>query len=172
MNKIPIFFLGGAMLALSMFSAILAPTTTFAEAQAGDTPVPSRRPRMQRMFGSGAPLISMALKHQTELGLSGDQVATLENIRTQYQNQTTPIVEQLRAAEGEIRTLLQESPANLVQVKLKIEQAEKLRSDLRYLRVEALENGKSALTAQQKDQLKSLFASMRQNFHRSQGQPS
>ena len=127
---------------------------------------------MHRMFGAEAPLISIALKHQTELNLTGDQVATLEKIRTQYQSQTTPIVEQLRSVEGEIRSLLQQSPANLVQVKLKIEEAEKLRSDLRYLRIEALENGKSVLTAAQQDQLKSLFASMRQNFHRSHGQAS
>jgi len=119
------------------------------------------------MFGAEAPLISIALKHQTELNLTGDQVATLEKIRTQYQSQTTPIVEQLRSVEGEIRSLLQQSPANLVQVKLKIEGAEKLRSDLRYL-----ENGKSVLTTAQQDQLKSLFASMRQNFHRSHGQAS
>ncbi|TMB73329.1 MAG: hypothetical protein E6J54_07160 [Deltaproteobacteria bacterium] len=117
-------------------------------------------------------MISIALKHQTELNLTGDQVATLEKIRTQYQSQTTPIVEQLRSVEGEIRSLLQQSPANLVQVKLKIEEAEKLRSDLRYLRIEALENGKSVLTAAQQDQLKSLFASMRQNFQRSHGQAS
>jgi len=127
---------------------------------------------MHRMFGAEAPLISIALKHQTELNLTGDQVATLEKIRTQYQSQTTPIVEQLRSVEGEIRSLLQQSPANLVQVKLKIEEAEKLRSDLRYLRIEALENGKSVLTTAQQDQLKSLFASMRQNFHRSHGQAS
>jgi Spy/CpxP family protein refolding chaperone len=127
---------------------------------------------MHRMFGAEAPLISIALKHQTELNLTGDQVATLEKIRTQYRSQTTPIVEQLRSVEGEIRSLLQQSPANLVQVKLKIEEAEKLRSDLRYLRIEALENGKSVLTTAQQDQLKSLSASMRQNFHRSHGQAS
>ena len=93
-------------------------------------------------------------------------------MRTQYQNQTTPIQEQLRSIEGEISGLLQESPANLIQVKLKIEQAEKLRSELRYLRVEALENGRTVLTAEQKDQLKNLFASMRHNFRKSHGQAS
>src|ERR671924_588298 len=122
------------------------------------------------LFGGMAPLISIALKHQAELNLTPDQVSTLENIRTQYQNQTTPLVEQLRSVEGEIRSLLQQSPANLVQIKLDIEQAEKLRSELRYLRIEALENGKSVLTTAQQDQLRSLFASMRQNFRRPQGQ--
>ncbi|HZA55817.1 MAG TPA: Spy/CpxP family protein refolding chaperone [Candidatus Udaeobacter sp.] len=127
---------------------------------------------MHQRLGAEAPLISIALKHQTELKLTPDQVSTLEKVRTQYQNQTTPIQEQLRSIEGEISGLLQESPANLIQVKLKIEQAEKLRSELRYLRVEALENGRTVLTAEQKDQLKNLFASMRHNFRKSHGQAS
>ena len=172
MNGIQTFLFGGAVLALSTFTVAFSRTAVYADAQAGNSGTFTQRPGMHRMFGAEAPLISIALKHQTELNLTGDQVATLEKIRTQYQSQTTPIVEQLRSVEGEIRSLLQQSPANLVQVKLKIEEAEKLRSDLRYLRIEALENGKSVLTAAQQDQLKSLFASMRQNFHRSHGQAS
>ena len=173
MNKIQTFFLGSIVLALSTFSVISSQTTAYAEAQSDPTGAPVNRPRMHRMFfGAEAPLISIALKHQAELNLSPDQVSTLEKIRTQYQNQTTPIYQQLRSVENEIRGFLQESPANLVQVKLKIEEAEKLRSELRYLRVEALENGKSALTADQKEQLKKLFASMHQNFRKSHGQTS
>ena len=173
MNKIQTFFLGSTVLALSTFSVISSQTAAYADAQSDVTGAPASRPRMHRMFfGAEAPLISIALKHQAELNLSSDQVSTLEKIRTQYQNQTTPIYQQLRSVEKEIRGLLQESPANLVQVKLKIEEAEKLRSELRYLRIEALENGKSALTADQKEQLKKLFASMHQNFRKSHGQTS
>ena len=117
------------------------------------------------------PWISIALRHQKDLSLSPDQVATLEKIRTQYRDQSTPIQEQLRATESELTGSLQETPANLIQAKLKIEQAEKLRSQLRYLRVEALENGKSVLTAQQRDQLKNLVSS-RPGFKKPQGQPS
>jgi Spy/CpxP family protein refolding chaperone len=172
MNRIQVFLFGGAVLALSTFTVAFSRTAVYADAQAGNSETFTQRPGMHRMFGAEAPLISIALKHQTELNLTGDQVATLEKIRTQYQSQTAPIVEQVRSVEGEIRSLLQQSPANLVQVKLKIEEAEKLRSDLRYLRIEALENGKSVLTTAQQNQLKSLFASMRQNFHRSHGQAS
>ena len=129
---------------------------------------------MHRMMGGGAPWISIALKHQAELNLSPEQVANLEKIRTQYQDQTAPLSQQLAALEREIASLLQQTPANLVQVKMKIEQAEKLRSELRYLRVEALENGKSFLSAQQQDQLKSLVSSMHRGFRgqQSQSQPS
>ena len=67
---------------------------------------------------------------------------------------------------------MQETPANLVQLKLKIQGTEKLRSELRYLRVEALENGKSILTNDQREQLKNMFASRRGQHHRNHGQPS
>ncbi len=113
MNRIQTFLFGGAVLALSTFTVAFSRTAVYADAQAGNSGTFTQRPGMHRMFGAEAPLISIALKHQTELNLTGDQVATLEKIRTQYQSQTTPIVEQLRSVEGEIRSLLQQSPANL-----------------------------------------------------------
>ena len=127
---------------------------------------------MHRMSGAGAPLISIALKHRTELNLSNEQVVKLEEIRTHYQNQTAPVQQQLRGIEGEIADLRQQSPANLIQIKLKIEQTEKLRSELRYLREEALENGKSILTAPQQEQLKTLAGSKRRGLRKPQGQAS
>ena len=170
MRKVRRFFLGSAALALSMISASLIPMAAHGQANPGESG--AGRPRMHRMFGVEAPWISIALRHQKDLSLSPDQVATLEKIRTQYRDQSTPIQEQLRAAESEITGVLQETPANLIQAKLKIEQTEKLRSQLRYLRVEALENGKSVLTAQQRDQLKNLVSSRHPGFKKPQGQPS
>jgi Spy/CpxP family protein refolding chaperone len=170
MKSVQTFLLGSAVLALSMIPATFAPVAAYGQAGAGEPG--STKPRMHRMLGVEAPWISIALKHQSELNLTPDQVATLEKIRTVYRDQATPIQEQLRAIEAELATSLQETPANLIQAKLKIEQAEKLRSQLRYLRVEALENGKSVLTAQQRDQLKNLASLRRHNFRKSQGQPS
>jgi Spy/CpxP family protein refolding chaperone len=169
MRQIQIF-LGAAVLALSMISTTSLPMAAYGQAGPGE-PGPAK-PRMHRMLGVEAPWISIALRHQKELSLSSDQVANLEKIRTLYRDQSTPIQEQLRATESEINGVLQETPANLIQAKLKIEQAEKLRSQLRYLRVEALENGKSVLTAQQRDQLKNLVSSRHPGFKKPQGQPS
>jgi Spy/CpxP family protein refolding chaperone len=169
MRKIQIF-LGGAVLALSMISTTSLPMAAYGQAGTGE-PGPAK-PRMHRMLGVEAPWISIALRHQKELSLSPDQVAALEKIRTQFRDQSTPIQEQLRATESDLAASLQQTPANLIQAKLKIEQAEKLRSQLRYLRVEALENGKSVLTAQQRDQLKNLVSSRHPGFKKPQGQPS
>ena len=131
-----------------------------------------RRPGAHRMFGDGAPIISLALKHQDELKLTPDQVANLEKTRTNYQNQVAPLHEQLRTVEGEIASLTQETPANLVQVKLKTQESAKLRSELRYLRIEALENGKSILTAEQRGQLDTLLAARRDEHRRQHKQAS
>ena len=169
MRKFQVIF-ASAALALSMISTISLPMAAYGQAGTGEAG--PARPRMHRMLGVEAPWISIALRHQKELSLSSDQVANLEKIRTLYRDQSTPIQEQLRATESEITGVLQETPANLIQAKLKIEQAEKLRSQLRYLRAEALENGKSVLTAPQRDQLKNLASSRQPGFRKPQGQPS
>jgi Spy/CpxP family protein refolding chaperone len=170
MRKFQVIF-GGAALALSMISTTSLPMAAYGQAGTGEPG--TAKPRMHRMLGVEAPWISIALKHQKELSLSSDQVANLEKIRTLYRDQSTPIQEQLRATESEITGVLQETPANLIQAKLKIEQAEKFRSQLRYLRAEALENGKSVLTAPQRDQLKSLFSAGHPGFKKpQQGQAS
>jgi Spy/CpxP family protein refolding chaperone len=167
------FLLGSAVLALSATSLVFSPLTTNADGQTTGQGTFTRRPGMHHRFGEGAPLISIALRHKTELNLSPDQVANLEKIRANYQAQVMPLVQQVRAIDKEVATLRQQTPANLIQIKTKIQQAEPLRSELRYLRLEALENGKSILSAQQQDQLKTLLASMHQNFKKPpQGQAS
>jgi Spy/CpxP family protein refolding chaperone len=122
---------------------------------------------MHEMFGGGAPIISLALKHQGELKLSPDQVANLEKTRTHYQDQTSALQQQFKTLESEIFKLSQETPADLMQIKGKIQESEQLRAELRYQRIEALENGKSILTPEQRDQLKSLIAA-RHGEHRRQ----
>lgn len=170
MKKVRSFIVGTAILTVATGAALSSPAATFAQNQSGDKGGAAHRPRMHRMSGAGAPLISIALKHRTELNLSNEQVTSLEKIRTHYRDQTAPVHQQLRGIEGEISELRQQSPANLIQIKLKIEQSEKLRSELRYLREEALENGKSILTGQQRDQLKTLVGSGHRGFRKPQGQ--
>jgi TolA-binding protein len=171
MKRVRSFLVGGAILTVATGAVVSAPSATLAQNETKGKGSFARKPATHRMFGS-APLISIALKHRTELNLSNEQVANLEKIRTHYQNQTEPVRQQLRAMENEIADLRQQSPANLIQMKLKIEQAEKFRSELRYLREEALQNGKSILSAQQQDQLKTLVGSKRRGFHKPQAQRS
>jgi Spy/CpxP family protein refolding chaperone len=172
MKRIQPSLFASAVLALSIVSTALLPAFGLAQTAPGDPGASAKRPRMHRMSGTEAPWISIALRHKSELNLSAEQVANLEKVRTHYRDQTTPIQEQLRTTERDLTALLADTPANLIQAKLKIEQAEKLRAQLRYLRVEALENGKSLLTAQQRDQLKNLVSSRHPGFRKPQGQSS
>jgi Spy/CpxP family protein refolding chaperone len=169
MNKVRKLVIGATLFAMAGLAVF---NTPIAAAQEG----PGKRPftHGDRMLGgfAGAPLISIALKHKSDLNLTSEQVANLEKIRTHYQSQVTPPQQQLTTIEKEIATLTQQTPANLIQIKAKIQEAEKLRSELRYLRVEALENGRSVLTAQQQDQLKTLVRSSHDRFRKQQGQPS
>ena len=172
MSRVQTILLAGFVAFVAMISPGLVRSLSYANAEATGQGEAKFSRRMDRALGAEAPWISIALKHRTELSLTEDQVAALEKGRTHYQNQSAPIREQLLSIEKEIAGLLQETPANLIQIKLKIEQAEKLRSELRYLRIEALENGRSVLTAQQRDQLKNLVTSRFRTFRKPQGQPS
>jgi Spy/CpxP family protein refolding chaperone len=166
-NKVKALALGGVIVALS------AAGMHAVAQERGHGNLAHRVQFQHPMMNGEAPWISIALSHKTELNLSTDQVANLEKIRTAFQNQVTPIAQQLKAIEGELRATLQESPTNLVLARTKIDQAEKLRADLRYLRVEALENGKTVLSAQQRDQLKNLFMAGHQGMPKpNKGQPS
>jgi Spy/CpxP family protein refolding chaperone len=170
MNKIRTFVLASSVFAISGLMLANMPI-----AASSDTNPPAKsgfaRGRMGRGF-FGAPLITIALNHKSELNLTADQVTSLENIRSNYQSQVTPAQQQLSSIEKEVASLMQQTPANLVQIKSKLQDAEKYRTELRYLRIEALENGRSVLTDQQKEQLKTLVRSQHGRSRTPQGQPS
>jgi Spy/CpxP family protein refolding chaperone len=172
MNRIRKLTLTGAALGVA---ALLAAQVPPASSQDGTTAGKKGPARMARMRGgmAEAPLITIALKHKSELNLSTEQTANLEKIKTHYQTQVAPLQQQLAAIEKEVFTLSQQSPANLIQIKEKIQEGEKYRSELRYLRIEALENGKSVLSSEQQEKLKTLARSRFENFHKPQpAQPS
>ncbi len=163
-----VLYLGVAFAVLSTAWVFFDAARAWSRDEAAEKGNFAHRHGMHRRFGAEAPLISIALRHRTELDLTADQVATLEEIRARHRDQTTPTREQLRTIEAQIRSLLHESPANLLEIRQKIEEGEKLRAELRYLRIEALENGRSVLTQHQRDQLRGFIAS-RRGFHRPQG---
>ena len=125
-----------------------------------------------RGMGSEAPWISIMLRHRDQLNLTGEQVATLEQMRSGFEQQVVPTQENLRNAESEIARLLQENTVDLAQVRAKIEEAGKFRAEFRYLRIETLEKGKAVLTAEQRDKLNNLTSSSHGRFQRPQGETS
>jgi Spy/CpxP family protein refolding chaperone len=172
MNNVRKLVLGSAVLALSAVAAVNMPTATAREGAEPGKRHHARGERMHGGFAGSAPIISMALRHRSELNLSTEQVATLEKIRSHFQSQVTPLHQQLQTVEKDIAGLMQQQPANLIEIKAKIADAEKLRSELRYQRVETLENGRAVLSAEQQEQLKTLSRSRHGQFRRSPGQPA
>jgi len=170
MNKVTALIFGGA--ALATVALVSAPMAAAPDGAGPGGKRFAQGAHMRGGFGGGAPLISIALQHKSELNLANDQVANLEKIKSHYQSQVTALHEQIRANEKEIASLTQQSPANLIQIKSKIQEGEKFRSELRYLRVEALENGRAVLTPAQRDQLKTLVASRHENFRKMHKQQS
>ena len=136
MNKVTALIFGGA--ALAAVALVSAPMAAAPDGGGPGGGPFAHRARMGGGFGGGAPLINIALQHKSELNLATDQVANLEKIKSHYQSQVTPLHQQIQTAEKEIATLSQQSPANLIQIKSKIQETEKFRSELRYLGVEAV----------------------------------
>ena len=171
MKKIRPVIVAGTVLGLSALGIAASPWTASSD-DAGHGKASFGHHRMMHARAGGAPIISMALKLKSELNLSDAQIGDLEKIRTHYQDQIAPLRELLRANRREIATLMQDSPTNLIQVKSKIQEAEKTRSELQYLRLEAITNGKSVLTAEQQLQLKELLAARHEQFKQRHGRQS
>ena len=165
------FLVAGTVLGLSGLGIALTPWRASSD-DADQRRVGFGHHRMMHARAGGAPIIGMALKLKDDLKLSDAQIANLDKIRTHYRDQIAPLRESLKTSRKEIATLMQETPTNLIQVKSKIQDAERIRSELQYLRIEAIVNGKSVLTAEQLSQLKELMASRREHFRQRRGHQS
>jgi len=172
MNPMKSFILGSAVIALSAITLMSAPVAAAPEESGHEGQPFAHGRRMHGGFGDSARIISIALKHKSDLNLSSDQISNLETIRTNYHNQIAPLRAQLRSVDNEIADLMQQPLTDLELVKSKIQGSEKLRSELRYLRLEALEHGKTVLSQQQRDQLKALVGSKHEQSRGRHGQPS
>ena len=87
MSRIRKFTLAGAAFAVAAMMAANVPPVS---GQDGAAAGKKHFGRGARMHGglAGAPLITIALKHKSELNLTGEQTANLEKIRNHYQSQS------------------------------------------------------------------------------------
>ena len=103
------------------------------------------------------PLISLMLRHKDELGLSPDQIQSLERLRTDFQREAIRRNADLRSAETDLAAFLEKDPVDIGQVEVKVKEIEQLRADLRLARIRAIEQGKSQLSPEQRGKLRSLL---------------
>lgn len=108
--------------------------------------------------GGERPLISIALAHRAELGLSPAQVTALERIRADYQREAIRRDADLRIAEMDVATSRRAEPVDLTQVEARVRAAERVRADMRMARIRTIEQGRAQLTAEQRDRLRALMA--------------
>jgi len=107
------------------------------------------------------PLITQMLNNKDRLGLSADQVRKLEQLRDNFQRQSTRNDANLRIVEIDIADLLDNDPVEMAKVEAKIREGEKLRANLRLARIRAVEQAKAQLNAEQKKTLQELIAEPR-----------
>lgn len=109
------------------------------------------------------PLISIALRHRQELGLTSAQVQGLDKLRTDFQRDAIRRTADRRLAELDLRTLLRPDPTDptkavdMAKVDAKVHEIERLRADLQISRIRAIEQGKALLTPDQRSKLAALL---------------
>ena len=115
---------------------------------------------MERMMGdpTDRPLITMMLHHRAELGLSADQVNRLETLRGDFTREAIRRGADIRIAELDLATLLEQDPVDLAKVEAKVRESAQLRADLRIARLRTVEQGKAVLTAEQRTRLQAMLS--------------
>lgn len=111
-----------------------------------------------RVLGRERPVLSLALRHRAQLGLSEDQATTLQAFVDRFGKEAEERLRQIETAERELAGLLKEEPADLAQVDGKVRAIEKLQADLRLRRIQTIAEGRAVLTPEQRTKLDLLAA--------------
>ena len=128
--------------------------------QQGRGAIGSMGEMMGRMMGDPAerPLISIMLHHRTELGLSADQVSRLETLRSDFTREAIRRGAEIRIAELDLGTLLEQEPVDMTKVEAKVREVGQLRADLRIARLRAVEQSKAVLSPEQRTRLQTMLS--------------
>jgi Spy/CpxP family protein refolding chaperone len=119
--------------------------------------------RWQEHFGSiGAreegPPISMIIRNREKLDLSSDQVKNLERLRKDFEKQSIRKEADIRVAKLDLHALLDAKPVDMTKVEAKVHEIERLRADLRFARIRAVQKAKEQLSVEQRQKLDDLLA--------------
>jgi len=109
-------------------------------------------------LGRERPLLSLALHYQAELGLSAEQVKTLRALVDRFGKEASDRMRDIEAAERDLADLLKQEPADFAQIEGKVRAVEKVRADLRLVRIRTIAEGRAALTPEQRARLDQLAA--------------
>lgn len=161
----------GAMALVAVMGLVTAGARTVTAAERGHTEQHGSQAPMTEMMrgmrmgsstdllGRERPLLSLALGHRTELGLSADQVKTLEDLVERFRKEAEARVNQVEAAEQELAGLLKAESPDMTQAEAKVRAIESLRAELRLARIGTIAKGRAVLNPEQRKKLEELLAS-------------
>lgn len=114
-----------------------------------------------REMSHEGPLISIMLDQKQEIGLSPEQEKKLRDLRTEFSKETVRRTAEIRVAEIELESLLEQDKWDLSKIEPKVKQIATLQGDLRLARIKTLEAGRAVLTPAQIEKLKQVGHRMR-----------
>jgi Spy/CpxP family protein refolding chaperone len=153
-----------------------------ADAQPGPRgPMPGR-PGEMRQEGRGwqrhgrhhrmPTLAAIALRHRAEIGLTPQQVESLEKLQMDARRAGIQGRANVQLAALDLGGLLRTDPVDMTKVEAKVREIEKLRADGRIAMIRTNEQSKAQLTADQRDKLKALMqARWQQRMRRGAEEP-
>ncbi len=103
------------------------------------------------------PLITLILDHKQELGLTTDQVRSLEAIRSDFQQEAIQRIAEIDSAEAELDSLLKQGQVDLTKVEATVRKIEGLKVALRFGRIKAIDQGRALLSPDQENRLQTLL---------------
>ena len=103
-----------------------------------------------------APLISLALAHSSDLGLSAEQQQKLRDLQTSFAKEQVRRDADIRVAEIDLNTQLEQDRWDLGKIEPLVKQIAALRGDLRLARIKTLAAGRAVLTPDQLQKLKQV----------------
>ncbi|MFI5340299.1 MAG: Spy/CpxP family protein refolding chaperone [Candidatus Methylomirabilales bacterium] len=107
------------------------------------------------------PLITIMLEQKQELGLTLDQERKLRDLRTEFAKESERRSADIRVAEIELDSLLEQDRWDLAKIEPKVKQIATLQGDLRLARIKTLGAGLEVLTPEQLEKLKQIGHRMR-----------
>ena len=114
--------------------------------------------RHGHMRRAGRSVVFMALRHQKELGLSPQQVSSLQQLGMDSARATIQRQANVKLARLDLFSMLRTSPVDMAKVEAKVRDMERLKADGIIARIRTNEAAKAQLSADQQEKLKSLRA--------------
>jgi|GEM_PF-603753 len=120
---------------------------------AGRPGPPETRPSV---FAYQVPLLTLILAHGQELGLTPEQLQKLQELRTTFDKEAVARGVAIRAAEADLKGLLEKDQWDLTAIEAKVQQLATLQGDLRFAGIKTLAAGEALLTPEQVQKLEAI----------------